>query len=146
MKNIICPVSTDKIPEHLPRVTAFINISIMAIYFYNNSSVLLIFLVSDFLLRGSNFPQFSIINFLAKKLSSILKLSSSKIDKAPKMFAARLGGLMFIVALAFNLADLYFVTNIIVLLIAILSTLECVFNFCVGCYFYNYLVFPFYSK
>lgn len=146
MKNIICPVSSEKIPEHLPRVTAFLNISLMIIFFYTNSSLLLAFLVSDFFIRGFNYPQFSIINFTAKKLSLALNLSSSKIDKAPKLFAARLGGLMFIIALVLNLTGSFFIASIIVFMVAILSTLECVFNFCVGCYFYNYLIFPFYSK
>lgn len=146
MKNVICPISSDKIPEHLPRVTAFINISLMAMYFYSHSSILIAFLVADFLIRGFNYPKFSIINFLAKQLSSLLKLSSPNIDKAPKLFASRLGGIMFIIALGLNLSGLHFATSIVVFMVAILSTMECVFNFCVGCYFYNYIVFPFYSK
>ena len=145
-KDVVCPVSNEKVPEHLPRVTAFINIALIGSYLYYPNPYILAFLAVDFLFRGYNQPQYSLLNSLARNLSKILKLKSKPIDKAPKMFAARLGGFMFLVALVVNLLGGIEITYVITLLVAILSTLECVFNFCVGCYIYNYFVLPFYSS
>jgi hypothetical protein len=144
-KDVVCPVSNEKVPEHLPRVTAFINIALIGSYFYFPNPFVLAFLTVDFLFRGYNQPQYSLLNLLARNLSKLLKLKSKPIDKAPKMFAARLGGFMFLLALIINILDGIEITYVITLLVATLSTLECVFNFCVGCYIYNYLVLPFYS-
>lgn len=144
-KDIVCPVSNEKVPEHLPRVTAFINIALIGSYLYYPNPYILAFLSVDFLLRGYNQPQYSLLNFLAGNLSKLLKLKSKPIDKAPKMFAARLGGFMFLLAFVVNLLGGIEITYVITLMVATLSTLECVFNFCVGCYIYNYFVLPFYS-
>lgn len=145
-KNVVCPVSNEKVPEHLPRVTAFLNIALIVIYLHYPTPFLLAFLTIDFLVRGYNQPKYSLLNYLARNLSRLLKLKSNPIDKAPKIFAARLGGVMFLSALIINLSGGIDITYVITIMVATLSTLECVFNFCVGCYIYNYLVLPFYSK
>ena len=144
-KDVVCPISNEKVPEHLPRVTAFINIALIGSYLYYPNPYILAFLTVDFLFRGYNQPQYSLLNFLARNLSKLLKLKSKPIDKAPKMFAARLGGFMFLLALIINLLGAIDMTYVITLMVATLSTLECVFNFCAGCYIYNYFVLPFYS-
>ncbi len=145
-KNVVCPVSSEKVPEHLPRVTAFLNLSLIGVYFFFPTPFLLAFLAVDFLARGYNQPKYSLLNYVARNLSRLLNLKSKPIDKAPKIFAARLGGVMFLSALIFNLAGGLAITYVIAIMIATLSTLECVFSFCVGCYMYNYLVLPFYNK
>ncbi len=145
-KNVVCPVSNEKVPEHLPRVTAFLNIALIGIYLYYPTPFLLAFLTIDFLVRGYNKPKYSLLNYTARNLSRLLHLKSKPIDKAPKIFAARLGGVMFLSALIINLLGGIEITYVITIMVATLSTLECVFNFCVGCYLYNYLVLPFYTK
>jgi hypothetical protein len=144
-KDVVCPVSNEKVPEHLPRVTALINITLIGFYLYYPTPFVLAFLTIDFLVRGYNQPKYSLLNYLARKVSKSLKLKSKPIDKAPKIFAARLGGFMFFSALILNLLGGIAFTYVITLMIAMLSTLECVFNFCAGCYIYNYLVLPLYS-
>ena len=144
-KDVVCPVSNEKVPEHLPRVTAFITIALIGSYLYSPNPFILAFLAVDFLFRGYNQPKYSLLNSLAKKMSKALRLKSISIDKAPKIFAARLGGFMFLLALVANILGGIDVTYVVTLLVASLATLECVFNFCVGCYIYNYLVLPFYS-
>ncbi|MBE0650869.1 MAG: DUF4395 domain-containing protein [Bacteroidales bacterium] len=145
-KNVVCPVSNEKVPEHLPRVTAFLNIALIVIYLHYPTPFLLAFLTIDFFVRGYNQPKYSLLNYMARNLSRLLRLKSKPIDRAPKIFAARLGGVMFLSALIINLLGGIEITYVITIMVATLSTLECVFNFCVGCYMYNYLVLPFYSK
>ncbi|HAM99358.1 MAG TPA: hypothetical protein DCQ26_12190 [Marinilabiliales bacterium] len=146
MQNVICPISNERVPEHLPRITAFINIALIAFYISTQWLYLLVFLCIDFLLRGFNFSSLSIIHWLAKGISALFQFKTPMIDKAPKLFAARLGGLMFALSVVFFLSGQLTATFIIVSLVAVLSTLECVFSFCAGCYIYQYVVLPFYSR
>lgn len=146
MKQLICPISEEKIPEHLPRVSALLNLFILAAYALNPQSWILFFLAYDFLVRGFGSPKLSLIHHTAKSISRGLKLRSKPIDKAPKLFAARLGALLLVLALILNLSGFIAASVVIVWMIAALSSLECIFGFCVGCYVYQYLVFPFYQK
>lgn len=146
MKNIICPVSTDKIQSHIPRITAFLVISSILLYSFTQWSAILLFLVLDFSARATNNPQWSLISIAARFIGTTLKINSAKVDKAPKVFAARLGAIMFAAALIFHFSGLYLSASITTLLVAILATLECAFNFCVGCVIYSTFVFPFFAK
>ena len=146
MNQLICPISDEKISEHLPRVTASINLFILAAYVWNPHNWILLFLSFDFMIRGFGSPKLSLIHHTAKSISSLLKLQTKTIDKAPKLFAARLGTLLLVFSLILNLSGFITASVVIVWLIAALSTLECIFGFCVGCYVYQYLVFPFFHK
>jgi len=146
MNKVICPVSSERIQAHLPRVTAFFVVSSILTYVITGWSVILIFLLADFAARATNNGKFSIIFQLAVFTSKALNLKSSAIDKAPKVFAARLGALMFLGATILHLTGLTEAAYIITLLVAILASLECAFNFCVGCVIYSAIVFPFFAK
>lgn len=146
MKPLICPISDEKIPEHLPRVTASLNLILLAAFAWNPQSWILFFLAYDFLVRGFGSPRLSLIHHTASGISRGLKLRSKAIDKAPKLFAARLGALLLVLALVLHLSGLVTAPIVIVWMIAALSSLECIFGFCVGCYVYQYLVLPFYQK
>jgi hypothetical protein len=146
MKQLICPISDEKIPEHLPRVTASLNLFLLAAFAWNPQSWILFFLTYDFLVRGFGSPKLSLVHHAARGISAGLKLRSKPIDKAPKLFAARLGGLLLVLALLLNLSGLVTAPVVIVWMIAALSSLECIFGFCVGCSVYQYLVLPFYQK
>lgn len=146
MKPLICPISDEKIPEHLPRVTASLNLILLAAFAWNPQSWILFFLAYDFLVRGFGSPKLSLVHHAAKSISGAFKLRSKLIDKAPKLFAARLGALLLVLALVLKLSGLVTAPIVIVWLIAALSSLECILGFCVGCYVYQYLVFPLYRK
>lgn len=142
MKNLICPISTEKIPEHLPRIIAFFNISIMVSYIITGLHWIIALLVIDFLLRGYDYSKYSPIFHLSMFASKVVKLKSKKIDKAPKLFASRLGGFMMLIALPFSLLGFETVAFSIIGIVIALSTLECVLSFCVGCVIYTFLVRP----
>lgn len=146
MKNVLCPISNERIPEHLPRITAFINIGFIIAFIVTHSLFIAVFLSFDYLLRGFNFSKASMVHWLAKRIGIFFRFKSPLIDKAPKLFAARLGGFMFFVVSIFMVFNLLKAGVILAIFVAVLSTLECVFSFCVGCHMYQYLVFPFYSK
>jgi len=146
MKNIVCPISNERVPEHMPRVSAFFVISLIVIYIVTGFLPIILLLLADFFIRGFNQPQLSPVHFLALGTARILALRSPDIDKAPKLFAARLGGIMSVIIVAFHLAGMVQVASITGILLIVFSTLECVLNFCVGCYIYSWFVLPFFVK
>jgi hypothetical protein len=146
MKNIVCPISAERVPEHLPRITALFVISLLSIYLITGSLLILLFLIFDFIARGSGYTRFSLLNAGANALSRILDIESELIDKAPKLFAARLGTIMMALALLFQFLGIPNAASVIAIMVGVFATLECVFNFCVGCYVYSLVVFPVFSK
>lgn len=146
MKNIVCPISVERVSEHIPRVTAFYVSSLFFVYILTGFLPIILFLALDFMLRGFAYSQFSVLNKVAIYTSKSLKLSSPQIDKAPKLFAARLGGIMSLLVLSLHLAGITVGAISISTLVLTLSGLEFAFSFCVGCYMYSWVVLPLFSK
>jgi hypothetical protein len=146
MKNIVCPISKERIPEHLPRLNALFVISLLSLYVFNGFVPLLIFLFFDFIARGAGLAKYSLIHHLSIAVSNGFSLKSKSIDKAPKLFAARLGAVMIGVAAILALLNFQIAASVIALAVAVFATLECVLNFCVGCYFYSLFVLPVFNR
>ncbi|MDP3174088.1 MAG: DUF4395 family protein, partial [Phenylobacterium sp.] len=90
--------------------------------------------------------KFSPISFASHYLSNALNLPLKLIDKAPKVFAARLGFLMTAVITILFVFKLSLASLIVAGILIFFATLEFLFAICVGCMIYNYLVLPFYKK
>jgi hypothetical protein len=146
MKNIVCPISAERVPEHLPRINALFVISLLTLYLFTGFIPLLLFLFIDFIARGTGYAQFSLIHHASSGISQSFQLKSQLIDKAPKLFAARLGAVMIGAASLLVLIGQPIAASVVAIAVAFFATLECVLNFCVGCYVYSLIVLPFYSK
>ena len=146
MKNIVCPISDQRVNEQITRLNAMFAIGIIALAFILNSGILLVFLMADFFIRAFTEIKFSPVSFASYYMSNALNLPIKMIDKAPKTFAARLGFLM-----TTAIAGLYFfslkLTSLIVAgLLVFFASLEFLFAICIGCMIYTYLILPFYKK
>lgn len=146
MKNLVCPISDQRVNEQVTRLNAMFTIGIIVIAFLLNSLFLFIFLMADFFIRAFTNIKFSPIGYASHSLSNALNLPVKMIDKAPKIFAARLGFIMTtalaaLYALSFNLGSV-----IVASVLIFFASLELFFAICVGCLIYTYLVLPFYGK
>lgn len=144
--NLVCPVSVEKIDSNVSRLTIFMNVVLMALYLYTLNPVFILIVSFDYLIRAIAKVTYSPVRFIAYNTISILNLQKKPINLAQKVFASRLGMICAIVA-----TILYFTGNttgsiVVASILLTLSTLDSVFNFCVGCLIYNYLVYPFYKK
>ncbi len=141
MKNIVCPVSMERIPENSARVTGMFVVLTVAGFLLTQSPWFLVFLVVDMFVRGFLPPRFSLFSTLARWFLKILVPPGPMIDRAPKMFAARIG---FLFALASLVTGFFWpVVGVgLAVALAFFALLECVFNFCVGCAVYSWVVLP----
>jgi len=146
MNNLVCPISDKRVNEQVTRLNAMFAIGIVVLAFVMNSVALFVFMMADFFIRAFTDLKFSPISFVSHYLSNALNLPVKLIDKAPKVFAARLGFLMTTVISALFVLDLNLASIIISSFLIFFASLEFLFAVCVGCMIYTYLVLPFYKN
>lgn len=146
LKNIVCPISTEKIDSTVSRLTVFINAVLMVYYVISMNPVFLIIVTVDYGIRAFGYNNFSPICILSSMTTKLLKRPVKMVDKAPKMFAARLGFICALLGLFFFTLEMSISSIIIIGLFTVLAFMDSVFNFCVGCLIYHHLVLPFYKK
>jgi hypothetical protein len=146
MKNLVCPISDERVNEQVTRLNAMFTIGLILLAFVMNSALLFIFLMADFFIRGFTSIRFSPINYASHYLSNAFNLPVKMIDKAPKVFAARLGFLMTTVITSLYILNLKLAVVIVSGILIFFASLEFLFALCVGCMIYTYLILPFYKK
>ncbi len=146
MKNLVCPISEQRVNKQVTRLNAMFTIGITILAMVIGSAALLVFLMADFFIRAFTDLKFSPISYVSHSLSNALNLPVKLIDKAPKIFAARLGFLMTLVITALFVLEFSLASMIVAGVLVFFAGLEFVFAICVGCMIYTYLVLPFYKK
>lgn len=139
MKMIVCPISAERIPEHISRLIALFVVLILIAYLISGNFVFLAILIIDFTSRsyfGGNYSPFGI---LSKEIGKAFSLKSKLVDKAPKIFAARLGLIFSLLLFLTALLNLPNIALVIALLFGICALLEFAISFCVGCVIYTLL-------
>ncbi len=144
MKQLICPISNEMVNERLTRLNAFFTILIVTAGFVFNSVIFPLVLLADFFIRAFTNARISPVSFLSTGLAKLLHLSKKPIDKAPKIFAARMGFVMTLVIATLFLLQFYTASMVVAGILVFFATLEFAFGICVGCIIYTYFVLPLY--
>lgn len=145
MKNVICPISLEKIDSNTSRLTVFLNVVLMAAFLVTLNPIFIICVSIDYFIRAVFDVKFSPIRLVAHGVLSIMNLKKKPINLAQKVFASRLGVMCAIASSILILLGYNTASILIAVILMSLSILDSVFNFCVGCLIYNYLVYPFYK-
>lgn len=143
---LICPVSPERVDENKVRVTALGVVIGMGAYFVTGSALFPALLVVDFFVRAFTRVPHSPIGYLAYLLVKIMGTKAVPIDKAPKIFAARIGFLLTLFTLAGALLGWPLLAYISGSTLILFAFLECGLNFCMGCWVYTYVVYPLFRK
>lgn len=137
MKNITCPISSERIPEHTPRIIALFIAFILIAYIISGNLFFPLILAVDFFSRSFLRGKFSLIAFVAKYTGRFFNIKSKLVDKAPKIFAARLGFGFSLVLLGLAFFNYTLAAQLVVILFGTCAFLEFAFSFCVGCIIYS---------
>ncbi len=141
MNRLICPISDDRINKSVVRLTGFLVAVTAVVYIVTLNPWLLVFLAFDFVIRAFAIFKFSPLSLLACGIAIGLKRKPTLIDKAPKLFAARVGFLFSLVGII-----LYFISPVasifVLSVLTVFAMLESLFDFCVGCVVYTYVILP----
>ena len=144
--HVICPVSSDSINENAARINAFFTVAIVGLALYLNNYFISLILGFDFSLRTFSSGLYSPLRFMAKQLTSLLRLGMKPINARPKRFAAGVGMVFSLLIASFQILDLSLYANIAAVFFIFFALLEGGLGFCMGCYIYTYFVLPFKSK
>ncbi len=145
MKQIVCPISKDKVNEQVVRLNAIIGVLLVIAGFAFDSVFYMLFLMSDFFIRAFTPARFSPISFVSHWITNTMRLGDKQIDKAPKIFAARLGFLLLLMLNILFLTGAQAPAMIVGGIFVLFAMLEFALAICIGCIIYTYLVLPFYK-
>lgn len=146
LSNIICPISTERIDSHVSRLTVFFNVILMVYFMFSLQPIAIYIVTVDYAIRAGGYNRYSPLCFLASLIIKSIGVKPKMVDKAPKVFASRLGFICAILGSIFITAHMPMASLIVIGFFVILAILDSVFDRCVGCMIYNYLVLPFFKK
>ncbi len=146
MNQLICPVSHERVDENRVRVTALLVVLTMGSFLITGAWYFPAFLVLDFYIRAFTRLRFSPFSWMAHLLVKASGTGPVWIDKAPKVFAARVGLLFSMLTSAAALLSLPLTAYIAGSTLVVFAFLECGINFCAGCWVYTYVVYPLVRK
>ncbi|RNL54066.1 DUF4395 domain-containing protein [Pedobacter jejuensis] len=134
-----CPISAERVNENVVRIVAFM-VAILAICSISFSNYWAIVLLSfDFAARAFGSGKYSLLKFVAIRISNALSLKPQMKDLAPKKFAATLGFVFCLLITAMFLLSFYKLAMMLTLIMTVFALLESLFAICVGCYVYTFL-------
>jgi len=145
-RQLICPVSPERIDENRVRATALGVIVIMGAFFMTGNVLFPAFLTLDFAIRAFTKLKYSPISWLAYLLVQSIGTNAIWIPKAPKIFAARIGFLLTFLSTVSAVLGMPLISIVVGTTLVVFAFLECGLNFCAGCWVYSYVVYPLVRK
>lgn len=145
MKQLLCPISEERINERVTRINALFGIVLVVAGFVINSGLFFVFLLADFYIRAFTKSKFSPINYLSHFMVNALNLEEKSIDKAPKKIAARIRFLITLIITILFLLNLSTASLIFGGILVFFASLEFILAICMGCIIYTYIILPFYK-
>ena len=143
---LICPVSPERVDENRVRVTALGVILMMGAYFWTGMVIFPALVALDFYIRAFTRLPYSPISWLASLFVKQMGTQPIWIDKAPKIFAARIGLLLTLVTSAAAFLGWSLTAYLAGSTLVVFAFLECGLNFCAGCWLYTFVVYPLVRK
>ena len=140
LKDIVCPVFGERVNKRACRVGATLTAALLIVFFMTNWWPVIALVLLDYVIRVFS-NRAAPIALLANGILRVLRVSPVVMDKAPKVFAWRVG---FLIATAATVALAFSVTvsGYIALALAAFNILDGVCNFCVGCIIYTFVILP----
>ena len=146
LTQLICPLSTERLDENRVRVTALGVVLLLGVYFVTGSALVPALLTLDFMIRAFTSLSYSPLSYLAHLFVKAMGTNEILIDKAPKVFAARIGFIFTSLTTLGALLDLPLLAVISGSTLVLFAFLECGLNFCMGCWAYSLVVYPMFRK
>lgn len=146
ISNIVCPISAERVDSNVSRLTVFFNAALMIVYLLTQNPIPMIVVALDYGVRAFGYNQYSPLCFIANLIIELIGSKPKMVDKAPKVFASRLGWICAILGVVFYYAGWGVASMSIIGFFTILALLDSVANFCVGCLIYHTFVFPFFQR
>lgn len=146
MKNLICPISNEKIDSYVSQLTIFISVVLVVTFMLTQQPLYLYIAALDYCIRAFGNSRYSPLRLIAIGISKLIQWKPKMIDKAPKVFASRLGFLCLLAATIFFSVNMPVAAIGIAAMATSLFLLDALGIVCVGCLIYHHIVFPYFNK
>ena len=135
-----CPISNRRIDSNMVRFIS-LEIAITAVFLLlTQHTVFALLLLVDFSFRILRLKEYSPFSIAASYALKNMNIAPRMSDEAPKRFALYLGWSMTILMVFFTLMGYGTTVTIFAWILLACSLMEALFEFCVGCTLYHYLV------
>ena len=147
IKSLACPLSMERIDKNVVRFSAVFTAGIIAVYSLLSLAsnavafILMLVLVVDYAVRVFTPLKLSPIGWLGSQLTRGLGMTPVQMDKAPKIFAVRVGFILAACSVGLFFVDPAIAIGVGLVLMAF-NLLDGILDMCVGCYFYTYVSLP----
>lgn len=145
MKTAFCPVSFQRIDEHVARLVASLVVISLIAFISTGFKLIIVFLLFDFLLRAFELSRYSLLAIISRKIIKAIRIQPKIINAGPKIFAARIGVVFSLLILVTSLSGWNTAAFIIALMFGTFAFLEAAFRFCAACEIYPYVYRFFYQ-
>lgn len=139
--NVFCPISINKIDDHVARLNGAFTVFILLLSLFLQSWIPVAFLLADFFLRSAELGKYSPLAIVSKNILKSLSVKPLLINAGPKIFAARIGVLFSLLVVVFALFELNVAALVTGAVFGFCAFLEAAFGFCVAC-----RIYPFFYK
>jgi len=146
MNELVCPISSIRDDNHTSRITALLTAVLTLSFVATQNPLPLLVAVIDLSLRAFGPRDWSPLRNLGDLLRRTLGATGPQKDLAPRTFAARLGMLLAALSIINFAIGFTMVALVQAIILLVLTLLDAVLDFCVGCYLYTHLVLPLYSR
>lgn len=140
-RELVCPISNIRIDRNVVRTNGFVTTLCLVAYVVTGSPFIIIPLAADYVLRASMTAPTSPMTHLARAIARLARLPYRAMDKAPKVFASRIG-LCFALAASITFFAAPEASPWIAGAFAVFTALESLADLCVGCVVYTYVALP----
>jgi hypothetical protein len=131
-----CPITYKKVDETSVRMHAGF-ISLLGLLFIVQADlIVLLILLYDFSVRIGGYPKASPFYFVSRFIVRTASLPSHQVDAGPKQFAAKIGLIFVVAALALYLLGYVQLSSYVIGVLTLCALLEAGLAFCVGCEVY----------
>jgi hypothetical protein len=141
MRTLICPISPLRIDETTARITALLIVVLLVLYLVTGTLAFVGLAIIDYAIRAFTSRRSSVVSWVAARIARGLGAPPRPIDKAPKIFAARVGVLFASATLGLCFVNVPSSMVVGTILIGC-ALLESLLNVCIGCLVYTYIVLP----
>ncbi len=134
-----CPISLFKVDAKIARINAFFITLLLIAFLLTFNRIILYFLFYDFLVRLFLNKRYSLVYRLSKVIKKVLHLKTEMVDGGAKRLATYFGFAfvaLLIIQTWLHLSVFLYLTAAVLLTC---TTLEVLFNYCIGCKIY-YLI------
>jgi len=142
-REIVCPISDERTDSRVVRIVAG-QVALLALLFLATRWLVIpAFLLVDFAVRGFGTGRRSLLRAIAQAIVAGHGVPRP-IDRAPKLFAARVG-LVFALGILAAAPLAPGVSTGLAVVLVLFALLESLLDFCAGCIVYSYVVLPLYG-